>query len=79
VLPKKERKTTTINSLSPLLTHSSFFVLLCFFETGSYYIAQVGLELMILLPQLTKCWDCRHTYHTISFPLTEEWDVSFDW
>lgn len=25
----------------------------------NYYIAQVGLELMILLPQPSECWDCE--------------------
>jgi hypothetical protein len=31
---------------------SSFFVVVVyFFETGSYYVVQAGLELVILLPQ----------------------------
>jgi hypothetical protein len=35
--------------------------LFCFvlFETGSWYIAQDGLKLMILLPQSPECWDYR--------------------
>jgi hypothetical protein len=32
----------------------------CYFETGSHYVAQAGLELLILLPQSPKCWDYRH-------------------
>jgi hypothetical protein len=31
----------------------------CFFETQFCYIAQAGLELMILLPWAPKCWDYR--------------------
>jgi hypothetical protein len=30
------------------------------FEIGSYYVAEAGLELVILLPQPIKCWDYRH-------------------
>jgi hypothetical protein len=29
-------------------------------ETTSLYVAQAGLELMILLPQAPKCWDYTH-------------------
>jgi hypothetical protein len=29
-------------------------------ETGSHYVAQAGLELMILLPQTPECWDYSH-------------------
>jgi hypothetical protein len=32
---------------------------LSFFETGCDYIAQVGLKLMILLPQPPEYWDYR--------------------
>jgi hypothetical protein len=32
-----------------------------FFETGAHYIVQAVLELMILLPQLLKCWNYRGT------------------
>jgi hypothetical protein len=32
----------------------NFFLFLFFFEIGSYYVAQTGLELSILLPQLLK-------------------------
>jgi hypothetical protein len=38
-----------------------FFCLLWgFFETESYYVAQVHLELLILLPQPSKCWNYRY-------------------
>jgi hypothetical protein len=37
----------------------AWFVLFCV-ETGSVYVAQAGLELMILLPQPSECWDYRH-------------------
>jgi hypothetical protein len=30
------------------------------FETGFHYVAQAGLELVILLPQPPKCWYNRH-------------------
>jgi hypothetical protein len=29
-------------------------------ETGSCYTGQTGLELMILQPQPSQCWDYRH-------------------
>jgi hypothetical protein len=35
------------------------FVVIFFFKTESHYIAQVGLKLMILLPQPPGCWDYR--------------------
>jgi hypothetical protein len=35
-------------------------VLFLFFETGSPYVAQVGLKLRILLLQLPMYWDSRH-------------------
>jgi hypothetical protein len=31
-----------------------------FFETGSHYATQAGLELAILLPGSPEHWDCRH-------------------
>jgi hypothetical protein len=40
-------------------THHWFlFVLLV--ETGSHYVAQAGLELVIILPQSPECWDYRY-------------------
>lgn len=40
--------------LSPLPPSSA---LLHFGETGYYYVAQVGPEFSVLLPQLSVCWD----------------------
>jgi hypothetical protein len=39
-----------------------FLLLFCFwfFETGSHYVVQTGLELTILLPQPAKCQDYRY-------------------
>jgi hypothetical protein len=34
-----------------------FSFLFFFFESGSYYVAQVVLKLKILLPQSLECWD----------------------
>jgi hypothetical protein len=34
-----------------------FFFLFLVYETGTHYVAQTGLELLILLPQ---CWDYRY-------------------
>lgn len=30
------------------------------FETESYYVANAGLELIVLLPRPPECWDFRH-------------------
>jgi hypothetical protein len=30
---------------------SHYFLIACFFDTGSHYVAQAGLKLVILLPQ----------------------------
>jgi hypothetical protein len=38
--------------------HFGFFVVVLF-ETETHYVTQTGLELKILLPQLSKCWDYR--------------------
>jgi hypothetical protein len=35
-------------------------ILINFFETGSYYVAQVGLKPVILVHQPPKYWDSRH-------------------
>jgi hypothetical protein len=35
------------------------FVFIFVSKTGSCYIDQAGLELLIFLPQLPKCWDYR--------------------
>jgi hypothetical protein len=35
------------------------FTYFCFFETGSHYVAETGLDLMILLPPPPKCWDYK--------------------
>jgi hypothetical protein len=34
-----------------------FWGLFGWFKTGSCYVVQAGLELMVLLPQLPECWD----------------------
>jgi hypothetical protein len=39
--------------------HLFSFVHFCF-EIGSCYVAQAGLQLEFLLPQLPKCWDYRN-------------------
>jgi hypothetical protein len=36
------------------------FVFVYFFETGSWYVVQAGLELAIFLLQTPECWDYRH-------------------
>jgi hypothetical protein len=33
------------------------------FETGSHYVAQAGLELLILLAQPAECWDYSIYHH----------------
>jgi hypothetical protein len=38
---------------------SFYFFLIFFFETGSYYVAQVGLEFTFLLPHPPKSWDYK--------------------
>jgi hypothetical protein len=54
------------------LTHDTNSLLLSnipstwFFETGSYNVAQVGLEFAILLPQPPECWDYRRAPTTPS-------------
>jgi hypothetical protein len=43
------------------LAFSSFFLFVCFvFETGSFYIVQVGLELVILLTHPPEDWNYRY-------------------
>jgi hypothetical protein len=37
-----------------------FFVFV-FFEAGSLHVDQAGLEVLILLPQPSECWDYRCT------------------
>jgi hypothetical protein len=32
--------------------------------TGSYHLAQAGLELLILLPPRPTYWDFRYVYHS---------------
>jgi hypothetical protein len=39
----------------------------CFFEIGSNYVAQAGLEWAVLSTQSLECWDYRHaTPHSVS-------------
>jgi hypothetical protein len=42
-------------------------VLALFFETGSHYVAQAGLELSILLPQPPECWDSKSALPRLAF------------
>jgi hypothetical protein len=44
-----------------------FFV--CFFETESCNVAQVGLKLSIILPQSSEYWDYRCVPPWLAFPL----------
>jgi hypothetical protein len=39
--------------------HPVWGFLFCGFETGSCCVSQVGLNLMILLPQPAECWNYR--------------------
>lgn len=43
---------------SPFSFFNFYFVLL--FKNRFFYIAQIPLELLILLPQFPKCWIYRH-------------------
>jgi hypothetical protein len=49
------------------LYHSATLPTVKFLETGSLYIAQAGLELMILLPHPAKCWDYGHAPPCLAF------------
>jgi hypothetical protein len=42
-----------------LKTLRAYFFVVLFFQTGSFYVAKAGLELTILLPQISECWDYR--------------------
>jgi hypothetical protein len=42
------------------------FFLFYFFKTGSHFVAQAGLKLMIFLPQPSECWDYG-VYHQAQF------------
>jgi hypothetical protein len=58
----------SLNLLSPAsLFPSTFF--LFFGETGSHYVAQAGLKLMILPLQPPECWDYRHVLPHSDFPV----------
>jgi hypothetical protein len=43
-----------------------FAFLFLFFETGSNYVAQAGLEFKFLLPQPPNCWDYRRYTQPLS-------------
>jgi hypothetical protein len=43
----------------------------CLFVWESYYVTQVGLKLMILLPQPQECWDYRYVLpYPTKFPIS---------
>jgi hypothetical protein len=44
------------------------FFCLFVFETGSYSVAQAGLQLKILLSQSPRCWDYRVHHHALLLP-----------
>jgi hypothetical protein len=48
-------------SLLPVFLFLSYFFLLCFGGTESYYLAKDGLEFQSLWPQPPICWDYSHT------------------
>ena len=41
------------------------------FVTGSYYVFQTGLELVIPLSQPPKCWDYRHVSSYSALPFVK--------
>jgi hypothetical protein len=45
--------------LSKLYSYTNYISIKVFFETGSHYVSQAGLELTVLLPQPPECWDYR--------------------
>jgi hypothetical protein len=49
----EQRALQTVGKLSATELHPQTFVF-CIFETGSHYVDQAHLELVILLPQLPK-------------------------
>jgi hypothetical protein len=46
-----------------LWTHQILSSTFWVFETRFLCVAHSGLELMIFLPQLPKCWDYKHEWH----------------
>jgi hypothetical protein len=50
---------STLSTTELTLNKNLLFILFYFFEIGSHYIAQAGLELTIFLLLPPECWDCR--------------------
>jgi hypothetical protein len=73
------RGNKTIYLLTLINIFNAFFFF--FLKTGSYYVTQTGLELVILSPQFLECWDCRVCHHTwlavvkFQFRESEEFEI----
>jgi hypothetical protein len=48
-----------------------FLLLFLFFLWQSYYVAHIGLEFMIILPQPPRCWD--YTQMILGFKWLQSW------
>jgi hypothetical protein len=58
------RDLVTVSNKTLHLTSKNTLVGICLFlQTGTHYVDQAGLELVILLPQPPRCWDYRCCQH----------------